>query len=147
MDNASGSRPLEQRPGYVLKMVDAVLRTALTTALAPHDLTVAQYACLEVALRHPGASAAELARRAFVSRQAMHQILTDLRSRDLVHVAEVPHRARPVTLTDAGRQAVQAAAGDVLAVEERMVATLTAGQRAHLLSALYTCAESLTDET
>jgi len=136
---------LERRPGYVLKRVDVALRSAMAAALRRHDLTVPQYACLEVALHRPGASVAALARDAFVTRQAMHQLLGDLRARELVTSAPHPDdaRAQRVRLTQRGRALVRRAARDVLEVEAAMVADLTPGEVEQLLEVLRRCSAAL----
>jgi len=138
--------PLEERPGYLLKRAQVALHAAMTAGLAPHGLSVPQYACLELLARRPEASAAELARRAFVSRQAMHQLLAGLRAAGLVAPAGGPPAARgalPVRLTDEGARRLRDAARAVAEVEERMVAGLSPTARAALLRALRACEEAL----
>ncbi|MGK8491262.1 hypothetical protein [Nocardia asiatica] len=60
---------LEQSVGYVLKQAQAALHSAMHAVLRPLELTVSQYACLELLGQYPGISNAELARGAFVTRQ------------------------------------------------------------------------------
>jgi len=132
--------------GYALKRAQVALHAAMAAALEPDGLSVPQYACLELLARRPGASGAELARDAFVSRQAMHQLLAGLRAEGLVAAADGPPGARgamPVRLTDAGRDRLRPAAGAVAAVEERMVAGLSPTARAALLRALRACEAAL----
>jgi len=138
--------PLDERVGYCLKRAQAALHAAMAAALVPHGLSVPQYACLELLAREPGASAAELARGAFVSRQAMHQLLAGLRAAGLVEAVRAPPGARgalPVTLTDAGRRRRDGAARAVADVEDRMVAGLSPAARAALLESLRACEAAL----
>src|SRR4028118_1939771 len=89
--------PVEGSVGYVLKQAASALRTAMDAALRPLELTVPQYACLELLGQRPGLSNAELARGAFVTRQSMHGVLRGLQDRGLLtRPASAPHgRARP----------------------------------------------------
>jgi DNA-binding MarR family transcriptional regulator len=147
MRQAETVGPLENAVGYVLKQAATALRAAMEQRLRPLDLTVPQYACLELLGQHPGLSNAELARGAFVSRQSMNGVLRGLQDRELVsRPALAPHgRARPTQLTASGRAAVDVASAAVRDVERRMLATLDIGRQHELLAALRACTAALTD--
>lgn len=136
---------LERRMGYVLKQVDAAMRGAMDERLRGHGLTVAQYACLELLSENPGLSNAELARGAFVSRQAMNTVLRGLLDAGLVErPAAVEHgRARPSRLTESGTALLSAARADIMDVEERLVAGLSNRRRRDLLTGLGQMARNL----
>ena len=76
--------PLDESVGYLLKRAATSLRSAMDAALRPLDLTVPQYACLELLGQRPGLSNAELARGVFVTRQSMNGVLRGLQDRGLV---------------------------------------------------------------
>lgn len=137
---------LGQSVGYALKQAAAALRTAMDVALRPLDLTVSQYACLELLGQRPGLSGAELARGAFVTRQSMHGILLGLHDRGLLtRPPAAPHgRALPTTLTPAGRQQLVAASAAVRAVERRMLDGLTQARGSRLRNDLAACSAALT---
>ncbi|MDA8392313.1 MAG: MarR family transcriptional regulator [Actinomycetota bacterium] len=137
---------LEQSVGYLLKRAAAALRAAMDAALRPLELTVPQYACLELLSQRPGLSNAELARGAFVTRQSMNGVLRGLQDRGLVTRPETaPHgRARPSELTPGGRQQLHAASAAVRTVEQQMLASLSSTQRGRLLHDLAACADALT---
>ncbi|WP_337061408.1 MarR family winged helix-turn-helix transcriptional regulator [Kineococcus sp. G2] len=139
--------PLGESAGYALKQAASALRAAMDAVLRPLDLTVPQYACLELLERRPGLSSAELARGAFVTRQATHGVLRGLAERGLVTRApSAPHgRALPVELTDAGREALRAASTAVRAVERRMLAPLGAERERRLREDLAACAAALAE--
>lgn len=145
---SQGVGNLDEVVGYVLKRAASALRASMETVLRPLGLTVPQYACLELLGQHPGLSNAELARGAFVSRQAMNGVLRGLQDRGLVRrPAEADHgRALPTDLTDAGRQRLHAASVAVRAVEERMLAGLAAPERRRLRDDLAGCAAALGEE-
>ncbi|GHJ19095.1 hypothetical protein TPA0909_07090 [Streptomyces albus] len=109
--------------GYRLKRAHAALRGAMDQALREHDLTVPQYACLEVLAARPGMSNADLARATFVTRQSMNVVLRGLQDQGLLTrpaTAETG-RARPATLTDEGMRRLDEAQKAVYAIESRMI--------------------------
>ena len=128
--------------GYVLKRTQAALRTAMDAALADHDLTVPQWSCLEQLDHRPGLTNAELARGTFVSRQAMHQLLSTLRSADLVR-SDGAGRYEHFTLTEIGATRLVGASAAAAAVQERMLAAFDPAQRRRLYADLTACADAL----
>jgi DNA-binding MarR family transcriptional regulator len=138
-------QPLDESVGYVLKQAQAALRSAMDEALRPHRLTVPQYSCLELLHQRPGVSNAELARGAFVSRQAMHGVLRGLEDRAFVRrPVEAEHgRELPAMLTASGEKRWRAASAAVAAVEHKMIAPLSAERRRRLLKDLFACAAAL----
>lgn len=140
---------VEEAVGYVLKQAAVALRSAMDAVLRPLDLTVSQYACLEVLGQRPGLSNAELARATFVTRQAMNGVLRGLQDRGLVtRPTTAAHgRARPTQLTDAGRQQLHAASTAVRAVERRMTAPLDHADQRRLRDDLASCVAALTGDS
>lgn len=137
---------LEQSVGYVLKQAATALRASMDAQLRPMQLTVPQYACLEVLGQRPGLSNAELARATFVTRQAMNGVLRGLQERGLVTRPDTaPHgRALPTQLTASGRHQLRAASTAVRAVERRMLSNLSSAARRRLHDDLAACAAALT---
>ncbi|WNV85921.1 MarR family transcriptional regulator [Umezawaea sp. Da 62-37] len=136
---------LDESVGYALKRAAAALRAAMDAALRPLELSVPQYACLELLARQPGLSNAELARGAFVTRQSMNLVLRGLQDRGLVVRPETaPHgRALPSSLTPAGGELLRAASATVRAVELRMLTPFSADDQARLLRDLAACVTAL----
>jgi DNA-binding MarR family transcriptional regulator len=143
----SQARHTELRPGYLVKRVQQLLRHASDAELRHAGLSTSQYAVLNALAEHPGASSAELARRCFVTRQSLQDVLSGLRNNGLVEVAEkaVTGRARPARLTEAGRQRLEHAEKVMTTVEGRMLAGLSPDDRGRLTMLLIRCAENLTD--
>jgi len=131
--------------GYALKQAQSLLHLRMEEALRPLHLTVSQYSCLHRLRREPGISAAALARATFVTRQSMNAMLQQLIDRDLVARPSRPEsgRALPTLLTDAGAEALDAAEVLVDAVEQRMLAGLSAGEAAALGRGLAACVVAL----
>ena len=136
---------LDESVGYTLKQAASALRASMDAALRPLQLTVPQYACLELLGQRPGLSNAELARGAFVTRQSMNGVLRGLQERGLVtRPATAAHgRALPTRLTSTGRQQLRAASAAVRAVEQQMLASLTPAHQRRLRHDLATCAAAL----
>ena len=134
--------------GYVLKQAATALRGAMDGALRPLDLTVPQYACLEVLGQRAGLSNAELARAVFVTRQSMNLVLRGLQVRGLVtRPTTAPHgRARPTELTSDGHTQLRAASAVVAGIEQRMLSALSPDAQRRLLGDLATCVAALRPE-
>jgi DNA-binding MarR family transcriptional regulator len=132
---------LDQSVGYVLKQVQAALHNAMDEVLRPLELTVAQYACLELLGQQPGLSNSELARRAFVTRQSMNLVLRRLQERGLLtrpdHVAH--GRERPTQLTRAGQSTLRKASVAVRAVEQQLFSPLSPARQRRLREDLAAC--------
>ncbi|MFI7545259.1 MarR family winged helix-turn-helix transcriptional regulator [Actinoplanes sp. NPDC049599] len=138
--------PVENAVGYVLKEAAVALRAALDAVLRPLDLTVSQYACLELLGQRPGLSNADLARGTFVTRQSMNVVLQGLQARGLVTRPATAARGRelPAVLTEEGRRQLLATSAAVRSVEKRMCAGLSADQQQVLLETLAACVRNLT---
>jgi len=134
---------VDRAVGYALKRAQLALRAAMDSELRSDGLTVPQYACLELLAQHPERSNADLARGAFVSRQAMHQLLRGLRDAELV-TGDGRGRSERFAITAAGRRQLSAASHAVAQIEERMLATLSPEQRRRLHDDLTVCADALT---
>lgn len=132
---------LELSVSYVLKQVHAAMRTAMDEVLRPLDLTVPQYACLELLGRDPGLSNSELARRAFVTRQSMNLVVRRLQERGLLtRPDEASHgRALPTELTPDGQTVVGEASVAVRAVEQQLFSPLSPERQRRLREDLAAC--------
>jgi DNA-binding MarR family transcriptional regulator/predicted RNA-binding protein len=133
---------LDRSVGYALKRAQHALHSTMDGELREYGLSVSQYACLEILAARPRISNAELARDAFVSRQAMHQLLTGLRAAGLV-TAVGQGRSQRYALTSEGRTRLRTASSTVAAVEQRMLATLNRAEREQLHRQLSICATAL----
>lgn len=147
MSQGEVDEDLDQVVGYVLKQAATALRNAMDTALRPLELTVPQYACLELLGRRPGMSNSELARGAFVSRQSMNHVLRGLQERGLLtRPSTADHgRALPTQLTPDGQRTLRAASTTVANVQRRMLAPLTPAQQRRLRNDLAACVAALTE--
>ncbi len=134
---------VELGAGYLVKRVQQALRRRSDAALRPTGLSMAQYAALRALADHPEASASELARLCFVTRQSLHDLLAGLKSDGLIRASASRGRATALALTPPGRRRLAASHHAVLAVEEAMVDGLASGTRRQLAALLTRCAENL----
>ena len=84
---------------------------------------MAQYAAMRALADHPEASASELARLCFVTRQSLQDLLVGLRSAGFVREANRPPRgrARSLELTRVGAKRLADAHSSVMGVEASML--------------------------
>jgi DNA-binding MarR family transcriptional regulator len=135
----------EASVGYQVKRVQQSLRRRCDTALRPSALSMAQYAALRALADHPDASASELARLCFVTRQSLQDLLTALLATGLVRAASSPNRGRAnaLALTPSGRKRLAASHDAVIDVESTMMQGISAGDGKRLAQLLAQCAENL----
>ena len=139
-------RPVEERTGYLLKRAQQALRTRMDRELAAFGLGAAGYAVLTALASQPGLSAAELARRSFVTPQTMMRTVSSLQASGLVHRPAHPAAGRklPAELTPFGHQVLAQAHSAIGAVEAEMVHTLDGQEQEVLRSLLLRIADALT---
>jgi DNA-binding MarR family transcriptional regulator len=135
----------ERSVGYLVKRVQQGLRRRCDTALKPTGLSMAQYATLRALAQHPDASAAELARLCFVTRQSLQDMLAGLRAAGLVETADTPPRgrSRSLALTRLGSRRLSAAHDAVFAAEAVMLKGVSAREQRDIADALARCAVNL----
>src|SRR5690349_7241854 len=134
-------RRLEGRLTYQLARTEHELRVVLDNALRDLGVTLTQWTVLTFLVREPGLSAADLARRSFISQQGVAGILARLERAGLV--ARTPHpthgRIMEVTVTSAGRALATYGDQQVAELEARLHAALGADEETHLVDALARC--------
>jgi DNA-binding MarR family transcriptional regulator len=128
--------------GYALKRTAVALRAAMDAELRQCDLSVAQYASLELLAQRPGLTNAELARGVFVTRQATHQLLAGLRHAGLIEIQGAGRHQR-VVITELGAGRLADASHRIALIEQRMLTPLSAERRAELFSSLAACVQAL----
>lgn len=136
---------IRSRVGYQVKRVQQRLRQVCDEELRGRGVSMAQYAVLRALADEPGLTSAELARRCFVTRQSLGDVLAGLTSGGLVEVTESVRsgRSRPVVLTPEGVALLAGADQAVRGVEERMTSGLDDADRHALVRLLERCAENL----
>ena len=135
----------ERSIGYLVKRVQQGLRRQCDAALKSTGITMAQYATLRALDEHPAASAAELARLCFVTRQSLQDVLTGLRTAGLIETADAAPRgrARSLALTRLGSKRLRAAHDAVFAVEGAMLQSVSEREKRSVAEVLLSCAKNL----
>lgn len=138
----------ERAIGYLVKRVQQSLRRRCDAALRPTGLSMAQYAAMRALADHPEASASELARLCFVTRQSLQDVLAGLRSAGFVRDAKLPPRgrARSLELTPTGAKRLTAAHTAVMAVDSLMLEGISSNLVRQLSVSLDRCAQNLEAE-
>jgi DNA-binding MarR family transcriptional regulator len=110
------------RTSYLVARLDRLVRSQLSDVLVPFDLTVPQYTLLSVIEHRPGLSNAQLARRSYITAQAMHQVVNGLEERGLIarRVSPDHGRIQLTELTDDGMALLKACDEEVTRLEERI---------------------------
>jgi DNA-binding MarR family transcriptional regulator len=135
----------EHGPGYLVKRVQQELRRRCDAALKPTGLSMAQYALLRALHDHPDASASELARLCFVTRQSLRDVLNGLRTAGLVAASDARGRGRAqaLQLTSLGLRHLNSSHAAVEGVEAEMLRGIGSAGRKELAVMLIRCAENL----
>lgn len=139
------TQQLPLRTTYVLGRLSKVVQRLLEQALGPHDLTLPEYTVLTVLRRTSGLSNAQLARRAYIRPQSMHEVLSKLEAQGFVTRTDSPtnRRIRTAVLTDAGKRRIESAENDAAAIDEKLLSALSAAERSVFVDGLRKCIVSL----
>jgi DNA-binding MarR family transcriptional regulator len=130
---------------YLIKQLELAVRSGLDEVLRPAGITPLQYTALTVLERRSDLSTAALARNAFVTDQSAADMVAALEERDLVARLADPEdrRRRVLRLTEQGMALLDRLRDDVVAVEARMLASLTAQQAAEFRRYVIACRAAL----
>lgn len=114
------------RTSYLVARLDRLVRSQLSEVLEPFDLSVPQYTLLSVLEHRPGLSNAQLARRSYITAQAMHQVVNGLEERGLIarRVSPDHGRIQLTELTDQGLALLKSCDEEVTHLEERIFGEL-----------------------
>jgi DNA-binding MarR family transcriptional regulator len=139
---------IELGAGYLVKRVQQALRRRCDATLKPIGLSMSQYALLRALHDHPDASASELARLCFVTRQSLRDVLSGLRASGLIALSDTQGsgRARALQLTPLGLGHLKNSHAAVEGVEAGMLHGIPAAARRDLAALLLRCAENLEAE-
>lgn len=134
-----------QRLTYLVKRLQMAERARMEEALRPLGMTLGQYTALSVLERRGGLSSAQLARRHFVTPQAMQQLVAGLERDGVVErrPGSGNRRILHLWLTAHGEQVLATCHDAVADVERRMLAALEPGEAEVFAHALERCVAAL----
>jgi DNA-binding MarR family transcriptional regulator len=120
-------------------------RARMDEVLRPLGVTLHQYTALSILERREGLSSAQLARRHFVTPQAMHQLIATMERDGLIErrADEANRRILRAWLTDHGVDVLRSCHRLVDDVEERMLSSLSDDEAVAFGRALELCLEAL----
>lgn len=146
-DGAAAGRNEPEGPEftYLIGRLHRAVRSHITDAVREFGLSVAQYVTLSVLRTRGQLSNAQLATRAFISPQAMNEVVQSLEAQKLITRRPDPSHGRIVqlTLTPRGLQALRNCDVAVRALETIMLADLDDEARKTLHAALTRCVGAL----
>lgn len=133
------------RVSYVIARLERAMRVRIAAAVAPHGLTVPQYTTLSVMRDREGLSNAQLARRSYVTRQSMGEVIRGLEEAGLIERRPHPDHRRTLrtAITPEGNRILAACDADVSEIEEQMLSGLSADQRGDVFAALTAAVHNL----
>jgi DNA-binding MarR family transcriptional regulator len=128
----------EPRISYVVARLERAIRRSINDRVSVYGLTVLQYTTLSVLGRRGELSNAQLARRAYMSPQAMSEVIEALESKGLIKRSQHPSHRRvyPATLTAKGRKVLASCERLVDEMESEMLDGLGAREQARLREGL-----------
>lgn len=114
--------------------LDRLIRARLADALKPFDVSVTQYTLMSVLDHRPGLSNAQLARRSYITAQAMHQLVNSLEERGIIERNSSPDHGRiqMTQLTAHGRSLLEECDSAVADVESDLFGPLGPGEESQL---------------
>jgi DNA-binding MarR family transcriptional regulator len=131
---------------YLIKRVEMAERARMEESLRPYGISLHQYTALSLLERRGGLSSAQLARRHFVTPQAMNQLVATLEDDGLIERQPDPvnRRILRASLTKRGQKVLRACHTAVDDLEKRMLAALTPTQGRELRRSLERTLTTLT---
>lgn len=136
----------EPRISYVVARLERAIRAAIADGVRPYGITTLQYTTLSLlATLGKPVSTSQLARRAYMTPQAMSEVIAALDAKGLVQRNPDPNHGRllPAKLTVRGRRVLTACDGAVDAMEDEMLAGLDGSDREQLFGMLMSAVRSL----
>ena len=144
------ARPADQRGqrlSYLIKRLEMAERARLEEVLRPLGVTLHQYTVLSILERREGLSSAQLARRHYVTPQAMHQLIASMERDQLIERRPDPTNRRILRawLTERGTEVLRSCHRVVDGLEGRMLSALTSDEAVMFGRMLERCLVALTE--
>ena len=136
-----------QRLTYLVKRLEMAERARMEEVLRPLGVTLHQYTALSILERREGLSSAQLARRHYVTPQAMHQLVASMERNGLIERRsdEANRRILRAWLTEHGAEVLRACHDVVDGLEARMLSALTYAEAVLFERALEQCLVALAE--
>src|SRR3954453_3398813 len=144
---APGAGQRGQRLTYLVKRLEMAERARMEEVLRPLGVTLHQYTALSILERREGLSSAQLARRHFVTPQAMHQLVASMEHAGLIERRpdEANRRILRAWLTEHGADVLRNCHDVVDGLEARMLSALTYAEAVLFERSLEQCLAALAE--
>ena len=129
--------------GILTRRFFYAMRTLAEETLPPTGFSMPQFGLMMELKRRPGQSAADLARRAFVTPQTMGELLAALEQGGLIRRSPAEGRKIAINLTKRGETALDVCNTALKSVEDRMFAPLGPKDREKLAALLSLCVDNI----
>lgn len=138
-----------QRLTYLVKRLEMAERARMEEVLRPLGVTLHQYAVLSILERREGLSSAQLARRHFVTPQAMHQLIGTMERDRLIERRpdEANRRILRAWLTERGAEVLRSCHEVVDDLEGRMLSALSPDEAVMFGRMLERCLAALAERS
>jgi len=136
----------EPRISYAIARLHQLVFASVSELAARHGLTALQFTTLSVLNRHGvPLSNSQLARRSFMTAQAMHEVIHRLEVDGLIERSPHPSHGRklPASLTAKGRRVLVSCEAAMATFEESMLKGFTRADRAAFLDAVKAAVQNL----
>jgi DNA-binding MarR family transcriptional regulator len=136
-----------QRLTYLVKQLEMAERARMEEVLRPLGVTLHQYTLLSLLERREGLSSAQLARRHYVTPQAMHQLIGSMERDQLIERRADPVNRRILRawLTERGADVLRSCHEVVDGLEGRMLSALSSDEAVMFGRMLERCIAALAD--
>jgi DNA-binding MarR family transcriptional regulator len=136
-----------QRLTYLVKRLEMAERARMEEVLRPLGVTLHQYTALSILERREGLSSAQLARRTYVTPQAMHQLVASMERDGLIRRRpdEANRRILRAWLTEHGADVLLTCHEVVDGLEARMLSALSYAEAVLFERALEQCLAALAE--
>lgn len=133
------------RLSYVIGRLDRAIRREMIERLSANKLTLPQYTVMSVLRNRPGLSNAQLARRSFVTPQAMNEVIVSLEESGMVkrQVDRNHRRVLQASITARGRRIFDRVDAEIGELEEQMLASVNDADRAQFIEVALACVHGL----
>jgi len=136
----------EPRISYAIARLHHLVFGSVSELAARHGLTALQFTTLSVLNRHGvPLSNSQLARRSFMTAQAMHEVIHRLEVDGLIERSPHPNHGRklPASLTAKGRRVLVSCEAAMAAFEEAMLKGFTKAERVAFLDMVKAAVQNL----
>lgn len=132
---------------YVIKQLELAVSNAVDLVVAEAGLTSTQYTALTVLDRHPGMTAAALARNSFVRAQTAASLVNALENLGMIERQPDPSSRRQnlIFLTDTGRTVLSNLDKGISLIQQRATAQLSDDETQALYALLQKSRSGLTE--